>query len=136
MEEKSHNELLTVRREKLEALRALGVAPFGERYETTASPGEVRATFSEGIPIRTAGRITAHRNMGKSHFLDISDSTGRIQVYLNSKEIGPDSMPIFDCLDIGDFIGIEGVAFTTKAGEQSIKASAFTVLAKSLRPLP
>ena len=136
MEEKSHNELLSVRRDKLESLRASGVAPYGGRYDTTGRPGEIRATFSEGLAVRTAGRITAHRNMGKSHFLDLSDSTGRIQIYLNSKEVGPEAMAIFDCVDIGDFIGVEGVAFTTKAGEPSIKATGFTVLSKSLRPLP
>ena len=97
-------------------------------------PGEIRAAFSEGVPIRTAGRITAHRNMGKSHFLDLSDSTGRIQIYLNAKEVGPEAMAVFDCVDIGDFIGVEGATFTTKAGEPSIKVSALTILSKSLRP--
>ena len=136
MEEQSHNELLSIRRDKLETLRALGAVPYGQRYDTTGRPGEIRGSFSEGADVRTAGRITAHRNMGKSHFLDLSDSSGRIQIYLNSKEVGPDAMSIFDCVDIGDFIGVEGTTFTTKAGEPSIKASSFTVLSKSLRPLP
>ncbi len=136
MEEQSANELLAVRRQKLEALRAAGVAPYGRRYAVTGSPGEARAAFSEGAPVRTAGRITAHRNMGKSHFLDLSDSTGRIQVYLNSKEIGPDQAALLDHIDIGDFLGVEGTCFTTKTGEPSIKASSFEVLSKALRPLP
>ena len=136
MEETSHNELLSIRRGKLDALRASGVAPYGKRYDTTGRPGEIRATFAGDVAVRTAGRITAHRNMGKSHFLDLSDSTGRIQIYLNSKDVGPEAMAIFDCVDIGDFIGVEGVTFTTKAGEPSIKALSFTVLSKSLRPLP
>ncbi|MEI6070804.1 MAG: lysine--tRNA ligase [Verrucomicrobiae bacterium] len=131
-----HTELLAVRRQKLEALHAAGVAPFGGRFDITAPPGEVRASFVEGARVRTAGRITAHRNMGKSHFLDLSDSTGRIQIYLQAKEVGADAAAVFEQLDIGDWIGVEGETFTTKAGEPSIRAAAFTVLSKSLRPLP
>ena len=136
MEEHPQNELLAVRRHKLEALRAAGIDPFGQAYETTGTPGEIRATFAEGQKLRTAGRITAHRNMGKSHFIDLSDSTGRMQVYLNAKEVGAEAMAVFDHLDIGDFIGVEGETFVTKTGEPSIKALNFTVLSKSLRPLP
>ena len=136
MEEHPQNELLAVRRHKLEALRAAGIDPFGQAYETTGTPGEIRASFAEGQKLRTAGRITAHRNMGKSHFIDLSDSTGRMQVYLNAKEVGAEEMAVFDHLDIGDFIGVEGETFVTKTGEPSIKALNFTVLSKSLRPLP
>ena len=136
MEEKSHNELLAIRRQKLDALRASGLDPFGSGFETTGSPGEIRAAFAEGQSVRTAGRITAPRNMGKSHFLDLSDHSGRIQVYLNSKELGADAVAVFDHLDIGDFLGVEGETFVTKTGEPSIKATSFRVLSKSLRPLP
>jgi lysyl-tRNA synthetase class 2 len=136
MEENSQNELLAVRRQKLEALRAAGIDPFGQAYETTGAPGQIRAAFAEGQKVRTAGRITAHRNMGKSHFIDLSDSSGRMQVYLNAKEVGAEKMAVFDHLDIGDFIGVEGETFVTKTGEPSIKATSFTVLSKSLRPLP
>jgi len=136
MEENSQNELLAVRRQKLEALRAAGIDPFGQSYETTGAPGQIRAAFAEGQKVRTTGRITAHRNMGKSHFIDLSDSSGRMQVYLNAKEVGTETMSVFDHLDIGDFIGVEGETFVTKTGEPSIKATSFTVLSKSLRPLP
>ncbi len=136
MEEKTQNELLAIRRQKLDALRAAGHTPFGAAFETTGTPGAIRAAFAEGNKVRTAGRITAHRNMGKSHFIDVSDSSGRMQVYLNAKEVGAESMTTFDQLDIGDFIGVEGETFVTKTGEPSIKATAFTVLSKSLRPLP
>ncbi len=129
-------DLLAIRRQKLEALQAAGIAPYGSRFEITGRPGEIRADFSEALTVRTAGRITAHRNMGKSHFLDLSDSTGRIQIYLQSKEVGPEATAIFDQIDIGDWIGIEGETFTTKAGEPSIRVRSFTVLSKSLRPLP
>ncbi|PAZ01724.1 MAG: lysine--tRNA ligase [Spartobacteria bacterium AMD-G5] len=136
MEEKSHNELLAIRRQKLEALRSAGIDPFGSGFETTGAPGEIRAAFAEGQKVRTAGRITAHRNMGKSHFIDLSDNSGRIQVYLNSKELAPEAMAAFDHLDIGDFLGVEGETFVTKTGEPSIKAASIRVLSKSLRPLP
>lgn len=134
MEEQT--DLLAVRRQKLDALLAAGVSPYGQRYDITGRPGEIRAAFAEETHVRTAGRITAHRNMGKSHFLDLSDSTGRMQVYLHSKEVGPEAAAIFDQLDIGDWIGVEGDTFTTKTGEPSIKVKSFTVLSKSLRPLP
>jgi lysyl-tRNA synthetase class 2 len=136
MDEHSQNELLAVRRQKLEALRTAGIDPFGQAYETTGAPGQIRAGFAEGQKVRTAGRITAHRNMGKSHFIDLSDSSGRMQVYMNAKEVGTETMAIFEHLDIGDFIGVEGETFVTKTGEPSIKATSFTVLSKSLRPLP
>ena len=136
MDEHSQNELLAVRRQKLEALRTAGIDPFGQAYETTGAPGQIRTRFAEGQKVRTAGRITAHRNMGKSHFIDLSDSSGRMQVYMNAKEVGTETMAIFDHLDIGDFIGVEGETFVTKTGEPSIKATSFTVLSKSLRPLP
>ncbi len=134
MEEQT--DLLAVRRQKLDALLAAGVSPYGQRYDITGRPGEIRAAFAEETRVRTAGRITAHRNMGKSHFLDLSDSTGRMQIYLHSKEVGPEAAAIFDQLDIGDWIGVEGETFTTKTGEPSIKVKSFTVLSKSLRPLP
>lgn len=136
MEDHSHNELLAIRRQKLEALRSAGIDPFGSAFDTTGSPGEIRAAFAEGLDVRTAGRVTAHRNMGKSHFIDLSDHTGRMQVYLNAKEVPADQMALFDQVDIGDFLGVEGTTFVTKTGEPSIKAAGFRVLSKSLRPLP
>ena len=136
MEDHSHNELLAIRRQKLDALLASGIDPFGSAFETTGSPGEIRAAFQEALEVRTAGRVTAHRNMGKSHFIDLSDHTGRMQVYLNAKEIPAEQMALFDQVDIGDFLGVEGTTFITKTGEPSIKAASFRVLSKSLRPLP
>jgi lysyl-tRNA synthetase, class II len=130
------NELIALRREKLEKLRARGVEPFGEAFETSGDIAEVRKKFKEGDTLRAAGRIIAHRDMGKSHFVDLRDSTGRIQIYFHSKEIGPEAMEIFNLLDIGDLIGVEGVCFLTKTGEPTLKAKSLAVLAKSLRPLP
>ncbi len=130
------NELIALRREKLEALRARGVAPFGQSFATSGSIAEVREKFAEGEMLRAAGRITAHRDMGKSHFLDVRDASGRIQIYVQAKELGPEAMEIFGLLDIGDFIGVEGSCFLTKTGEPTLKVHSFEVLAKTLRPLP
>jgi lysyl-tRNA synthetase class 2 len=130
------NELIALRRKKLETLRAKGIEPFGTAFDVSGSIGEVREQFKEGEPRRVAGRITAHRDMGKSHFLDVRDVTGRIQVYIHAKEVGPELLDLFRLVDIGDFIGVDGTCFVTKTGEPTIKAQKFQLLAKTLRPLP
>src|SRR2546430_4008490 len=130
------NELIAQRREKLAALRAKGVDPFGHSVETSGSITEVRQKLKEGETLRAAGRITAHRDMGKSHFVDLRDATGRIQIYIHAKEVGQEQIDVFNLLDLGDFIGVEGECFLTKTGEPTLKVKKFDVLAKSLRPLP
>ena len=130
------NSLIAQRREKLAALQARGLNPFGHAYETSGTIAEVRGQFSEGATLRAAGRITAHRDMGKSHFVDLRDSTGRIQVYIHAKEVGSDMIEIFKLIDLGDFIGVEGTCFLTKTGEPTLKVRALELLGKSLRPLP
>ncbi len=130
------NELIALRRQKIDALRARGVNPFGRSFETSGSIGEVREKFTEGETLRAAGRITAHRDMGKSHFLDLRDASGRIQIYVQAKELGPEAIEIFGLLDLGDFIGVEGTCFVTRTGEPTLKVTQFEVLAKTLRPLP
>jgi lysyl-tRNA synthetase, class II len=130
------NDLLAVRRQKLEQLLGQNVDPFGGRFDVSGTVGGVRQAFREGVRVRVAGRITAHRNMGKSQFLDLSDVSGRIQVYINLKELAVDQAGIFQNLDIGDFLGIEGDCFVTKSGEPTIRVEKFEILSKTLRPLP
>jgi len=130
------NPALTQRREKLDALHARGIEPFGGAFETSGSIAEILEKFKEGEMLRAAGRITAKRDMGKSHFLDLRDITERIQVYFHEKEMGSDAIEIFHLLDVGDFIGVEGICFLTKTGERTLRVHKFEVLAKSLRPLP
>ncbi|PYI49793.1 MAG: lysine--tRNA ligase [Verrucomicrobia bacterium] len=130
------NELIALRRKKLEALRAKGIEPFGGGFEVSGSIAEVHEQFKEGETLRVAGRITAHRDMGKSHFLDLRDATSRIQIYIHAKEVGPELIDLFRLLDIGDFIGVEGTCFLTKSGEPTLKVRAFRLLAKALRSLP
>jgi lysyl-tRNA synthetase class 2 len=134
--EQDESELLALRREKLAALEKLGIAPFGAAFETSGDIAQVRERFAQDANFRVAGRITAHRDMGKSHFVDLKDASGRIQIYLHAKELGPEAMEIFKLLDLGDFIGVEGTCFTTKTGEPTLKVHKLEVLAKSLRPLP
>ena len=130
------NELIALRRKKLDVLRAKGVEPFASGFELNRSIAEVREQFKEGETLRAAGRITAHRDMGKSHFLDLRDATGRIQIYIHAEEVGPELIDLFSLLDIGDLIGVEGTCFVTKSGEPTLKVRTFRLLAKALRPLP
>src|SRR6266571_2585117 len=134
--EQTESELLALRREKLAALEKLGVAPFGAAFETSGDIAHAREKFAEGASFRIAGRISAHRDMGKSHFVDLKDASGRMQIYLQAKELGAQAMEVFRLLDLGDFIGLEGTCFLTKTGEPTLKVKKFEVLAKSLRPLP
>jgi lysyl-tRNA synthetase class 2 len=130
------NELIALRRKKLDVLHAKGIEPFSSGFEPSGSIAEVREKFKEGETLRAAGRITAHRDMGKSHFLDLRDATGRIQIYVHVKEVGPELVDLFRLLDMGDFIGVEGTCFVTKSGEPTLKVRAYRLLAKALRPLP
>ena len=130
------NELIALRRKKLDALRGKGIEPFGGGFEVAGAIAEVREKFKEGETLRAAGRIIAHRDMGKSHFLDLRDATGRIQIYIHANEVGAELIDLFRLLDLGDFIGVEGTCFVTKSGEPTLKVRTFQLLAKALRPLP
>jgi lysyl-tRNA synthetase class 2 len=130
------NSLTAVRLEKRADLEAQGRRPYGGAFPVSGDVGEVRAAFAEGKKVSVAGRVTARRDMGKSHFLDVSDHSGRLQVYLQDKAIGEEGVAVYEMLDIGDFIGVEGECFTTKTGEPSVKAEKFALLSKSLHPLP
>src|SRR5437764_9943608 len=130
------NELIALRRKKLDALRGKGIEPLGGGFEVAGSIAEVREKFKEGETLRAAGRIIAHRDMGKSHFLDLRDATGRIQIYIHANEVGAELIDLFRLLDLGDFIGVEGTCFITKSGEPTLKLRTFQLLAKALRPLP
>src|SRR5256885_17112869 len=127
MEEK--NELIALRRKKLDALRAKGIEPFSSGFEVSGSIAEVRERFKEGETLRAAGRITAHRDMGKSHFFDLRDATRRIQIYIHAKEVGPEAIDLFKLVDLGDFIGVEGDCFVTKTGEPTLKVHKLELLA-------
>lgn len=130
------NELLAFRRQKLRKLVEQNINPFGGRFDVSGTIGEIRQGFVEGQRVTLAGRITAHRNMGKSQFLDLSDVTGRLQIYVNVKELSAEQAAIFELIDLGDFIGAEGECFLTKTGEPTVRVEKFQLLSKTLRPLP
>ncbi len=147
MEETSS--LIAQRRAKLEALRARGLDPFRNKFTPTHGCGEARQrlllsgenpadprALPEGTRVAVAGRITAHRDMGKSQFLDLKDQSGRLQVYAQKQVLGDEAFEIFKHLDLADFLGVEGPLFRTRSGEPSVRVERFTVLAKALRPPP
>lgn len=129
-------ELIAVRREKLAKLRELGIDPFGGKFDTTTTPGKLKANFADDQPVTIAGRLLAIRDMGKSVFATIGDVEGRIQIYLNKKGVSETDWQAYQLLDMGDWIGVQGETFTTGKGEPSVKVEKLTVLSKSLRPMP
>ena len=130
------NSLIGQRKAKLEALRSKGIDPFSNKFKPTEKCGEARANYTEGREVALAGRISAHRDMGKSMFIDIKDQSGRIQVYAQKNVLGEEQFDHFQHLDLGDFIGAHGALFTTKTGEISVRLTSFVILAKALRPPP
>ena len=134
------------RRRSLEELRALGINPYpADEYEVTAYAQEILDTFQDDAPrrhVRVAGRVMGRRIMGKASFLELRDSTGRIQIYITRDELCPGedkalyNSVVKKLMDIGDFIGIEGEVFRTQMGEISVHAHSLTFLSKALRPLP
>lgn len=135
------NSLIEQRKAKLAALRARGINPFMNKFTPTHGCGDARAKFeagtlTEGTPVAVAGRLTAHRDMGKSQFVDLKDITGRIQVFAQKQALGDEQYEVFKHLDLADFVGAQGTLFHTRTGEPSIKLTGFTVLAKALRPPP
>ena len=132
-----------VRREKLQGLRELGINPYpAALYPVDANSQTIKVDFSEGKTVTIAGRLMSRRIQGKASFAELQDSEGRIQVYFNRDEICPDedktnyNEVYKKLLDIGDIIGVEGRLFTTQVGEKTVMVKAFTLLNKTLRPLP
>ncbi|MGB1449826.1 MAG: lysine--tRNA ligase [Flavobacteriaceae bacterium] len=132
-----------IRREKLAKLRALGINPYpAPLYPVDHTSEDIKASFAEGKKVTIAGRLMSRRIQGKASFAELQDSKGRIQVYFNRDEICPgEDKTLYNevykkLLDIGDIIGIEGTLFTTQVGEKTVQVIGFSVLNKTLRPLP
>ncbi|HEX3799875.1 MAG TPA: lysine--tRNA ligase [Verrucomicrobiae bacterium] len=130
------NSLIEQRKAKLAALQAKGINPFANKFTPTETCDGARSNYVENREVAIAGRITAHREMGKSIFIDVRDQSGRVQVYAQKQALGDEQFDIFKHLDLGDFIGVIGTMFTTKTGEPSVKMASFVILAKALRPPP
>ena len=135
-----------IRRNSLNELRNMGIDPYpAAEYKVDAYTTEMKETFSDDAEPRQvsiAGRVMSRRIMGKASFMEIQDSKGRIQVYVNRDELCPDenkdlyNVVFKKLLDIGDFVGVTGFVFRTQTGEISVHANTLTMLSKSLRPLP
>jgi len=131
------HELMKPRLEKRLKLMELGIDPYGGRFEVGDSVADVRSHPQPDREVRLAGRITAHRDMGKSLFCDLKDSTGRIQIYLQKQVLGDSAFDLFKrFVDIGDILGVSGKLFTTHAGELTVRVETFQILSKAIRPLP
>ncbi len=132
-----------IRREKLNKLKSLGINPFpANLYPVNNNSLEITSNFKEDKDVVVAGRLMSRRIQGKASFAEIQDSKGKIQVYFNRDEIceGEDKTMYNEVykklLDIGDIIGIEGKLFTTQVGQKTILVKKFTLLSKSLKPIP
>nr|WP_297789056.1 lysine--tRNA ligase [uncultured Allomuricauda sp.] len=132
-----------VRREKLTKLREMGINPYpAALYPVDTTSKSIKNDFEEGKKVVISGRLMSRRIQGKASFAELQDSEGRIQVYFNRDEICPgDDKTLYNdvykkLLDIGDIIGIEGELFTTQVGEKTVMVKNFSLLSKSLKPLP
>ena len=132
-----------IRRDKLEKLTQMGINAFpADEYTITDSAQSIKEGFEEGKKVKIAGRLISRRIQGKASFAELQDSSGRIQVYFNRDEICPtDDKELYNevykhLLDIGDIIGVEGELFKTQVGEMTVMVKNFTLLTKTLRPLP
>jgi lysyl-tRNA synthetase class 2 len=136
-------DVFAVRRRKLEALRAAGVEPYPHEFDGVQSISAVRAAH-EGlgpgeetdVSHRVGGRLAARRGQGKMAFLDLVDRSGRIQLQARVDELGPEGMEGLLALDLGDLIGVDGIAFCSRRGELTLRITRYSLLAKSLRPPP
>lgn len=137
--ESEYNELIKQRRQKLEDLKEKGKDPFEiVKYDRTHSSKDIKENYDEleGKTVKVAGRLMSKRVHGKAGFSDINDRYGKLQMYIKIDDVGEENLKFFKTLDLGDIIGVEGRVFKTKTGEVSIHVNDFTLLSKSLKPLP
>ncbi|WP_164670647.1 lysine--tRNA ligase [Virgibacillus doumboii] len=139
------NDHMRVRREKMESYREQGIDAFGGKFNRTNYATDLVAGYDqfskEELEEKTdkvtiAGRVMTKRGKGKAGFAHLQDLSGQIQIYVRKDMIGEEAYEIFQSIDMGDIVGVTGVMFKTKVGELSVKATEFTLLTKSLRPLP
>jgi lysyl-tRNA synthetase class 2 len=136
-------DVFAARRQKLEALRAAGIDPFPHEFDGVEPIAAVRrrheglSTGEEtSVAHRVAGRLAARRGQGKMAFLDLVDRSGRLQLQARVDELGAEGMQRLLGLDLGDLVGVDGVAFSSRRGELTLRLTGFSILAKSLRPPP
>ncbi len=135
----AEEELIALRKEKLERLRSRGIDPYPHRFSPSHSAAEAAAATPEdgaGPEATVAGRVTAMRDMGKAAFIDLRDGSGRIQAYFKQGKISEETFSLLKEVDLGDFVGVSGPLFRTRTKEPTVEAHSLTVLAKALRPPP
>ncbi|MFH0763318.1 MAG: lysine--tRNA ligase [Candidatus Omnitrophota bacterium] len=130
------NEIIQQRIDKLAALKEMGVSPYGSPAGPYIKIGDALKEFREGEKASFCGRIMAKRSHGKAAFLDLRDSSGKIQLYLKADALDKAQAEILQHLDIADFINAKGELFKTRTAEPTLKVEEFTLLSKALRPLP
>ncbi|MFD1362552.1 lysine--tRNA ligase [Lentibacillus salinarum] len=139
------NDHMRARRDKLAFYGEKNVNPFGDKFARTHSAADLISQYDQfskeeleekDDDVTIAGRMMTKRGKGKAGFAHVQDLSGQIQIYVRKDMIGEDAYDIFKSADMGDIVGVTGVMFRTKVGELSVKASTFTLLTKSLRPLP
>lgn len=142
------SQVLRVRREKLQALRERGIEPFAYNFEPSSTAAQAVADFEcaetggdlseeqDGHRVSVGGRVIGLRDMGRSVFAHVEDGSGRIQVYFKKNVIGEESFETLDLVDLSDWISAEGPTFRTRTGEVTVRAESWSLLTKSLRPLP
>ena len=124
------------RMKKLDALRELGVDPYGQRVDGVQPIAPVVASYEEGKSVHIAGRVMSVRNFGKAAFLDVHDASGKVQAYVRKDQVGEDSFAVFKQLDLGDLVAIAGDLGKTRTGEVSVFAKTFAILTKALLAPP
>ncbi len=137
-ENKSLSQIINFRKEKLSKLKELGFEPYPHGYKRTHSSAEILNNFDdlEDKNVSISGRVMALRKMGKASFIHIMDAFEQIQIFIKKDTVGEKVYEAFKLIDIGDFIGVNGIVFKTKTKEISINATQFIILSKSIRPLP
>jgi len=136
MTEATTNEYVEQRRANMKALAEKGYSAFGGAFKRSGRLAEIRAAFEDNKAVRMAGRLTTNRDMGKSIFADLRDGSDRFQIYAQKNTLGEAAFDAFKLLDLGDHVGVEGILFTTRTGEQTLKVERWTLLSKALLPLP
>jgi len=136
------NQLIKQRIDKIDDMRKRGINPYPYKFDKKNSSLDIIENFSKlkkeekaDTKVSIAGRIVSSRIMGKASFIDIQDEKGKIQIYVRKDDVREDSYNLFKKFDLGDFVGVEGVVFSTKAGEVSVWAKKIELLSKSIRPL-
>ncbi|MDD5291747.1 MAG: lysine--tRNA ligase [Candidatus Omnitrophica bacterium] len=130
------NDIIKQRKDKLKLFKDKGIETYPHKFSRTHLISEILNNFQENQQITIAGRLIAKRAHGKACFCDLKDQSAKIQLYIKKDIVGEDNFLLFQELDIGDFLGINGAMFKTHTGELTVKVESFVLLSKSLRPLP